>query len=804
MAESINVGAIQADLQVDSGNVVRGLSQGREALKAFSKELDTLKSAFESGGIAFDQYATRTNVIRQTVTELKTAMAAAYQEVGRLGDAFDVMNQKADAQNFEKSTKAQIAGLDKVIAKADALSAKWVDDAEKNAAKTEAESRKAIQAQIADLDKVIAKADAKAVKFGEIDDRIAAKAEEASRKATQAQIADLDKVIAKADHLAAKWSDAAEKQKAAAQVQDVKISNKVYQDDIQFQIERLKALEEQAKYDAAMMASIGTASADSATKGRAAYGGFGMAMMQFGYILDDVQYGFRAIANNMGPFAASIAGGFGASAAHANMFAGGVQIASSAVYMLYNHWDQLEHAMGRPTLKTASQEMEELAKKTEKTADETDRLNKLRDIDATAKHREESKPDLVEKSEKEADKAIAEAGGGKAVELGIKQALDAEGFGKLTENEERAAKNKANTPGMALKRLGETIAGGAPSDIHKRQEAEELAKARENKINDEVNRLMGDKSVEGRSKLKALTKNHPEFFKPGFAKDLDAAEPAAVKAKELEKAKEKMDRAEYETDRDARKAYDRDEKNRRTRDDASEKASRKQNIDVARSIFPGFDKDVEDMAGGAVSGRKSKASVIEDMTAKLAAGRFGNFMHEEDAREAAKDTVGKKFDEFTNDPDKLKTHKDKVKRDLAHRAEEAIPDLKEQVVGLTAQAAQAQAGTGAVKSVIAKALRDKGFSAEDADEAAGDAAKSGKHDLGKKLTRDLLHGREHPNKQHMMSEIYNANDITSRGQAAIGGNADDLKQQTGYQKTMVDYLKEISDKQPKGVLVSVT
>lgn len=62
-----------------------------------------------------------------------------------------------------------------------------------------------------------------------------------------------------------------------------------------------------------------------------------MGLLQLGQAIDDVQYGFRAIVNNI----PMIAMGFGAGAG----IAGAVSIAAVAVNQLINHWDELKASM---------------------------------------------------------------------------------------------------------------------------------------------------------------------------------------------------------------------------------------------------------------------------------------------------------------------------------------------------------------------------------------------------------------------------------------------------------------------------
>ncbi|WP_406698558.1 hypothetical protein V5E97_06710 [Singulisphaera sp. Ch08] len=99
-------------------------------------------------------------------------------------------------------------------------------------------------------------------------------------------------------------------------------------------------------------------------------GRMGQALMQLGYIADDVQYGFSGIVNNIGPLAYGLGATGGVAAA--------AQLAAVGIYQLYTHWDQFMELIGQGTVKTEAEEMEALAKATSRTADEQERLNKYK------------------------------------------------------------------------------------------------------------------------------------------------------------------------------------------------------------------------------------------------------------------------------------------------------------------------------------------------------------------------------------------------------------------------------------------
>jgi hypothetical protein len=91
-------------------------------------------------------------------------------------------------------------------------------------------------------------------------------------------------------------------------------------------------------------------------------------MSSAGYAVDDLQYGFKGISNNIQPILQTIPALAG--------LAGPISAAAILVYQLYEHWDQLMKAFGMGATKTQAEEMEDLGKKTHKTADETEKLAK--------------------------------------------------------------------------------------------------------------------------------------------------------------------------------------------------------------------------------------------------------------------------------------------------------------------------------------------------------------------------------------------------------------------------------------------
>jgi len=73
-------------------------------------------------------------------------------------------------------------------------------------------------------------------------------------------------------------------------------------------------------------------------QGASGAGRMGMALMQLGYITDDLQYGFSSIVNNIGPLILNLSGNAGLAAA--------AQMAAVAANLLYQRWDEVKEAFG--------------------------------------------------------------------------------------------------------------------------------------------------------------------------------------------------------------------------------------------------------------------------------------------------------------------------------------------------------------------------------------------------------------------------------------------------------------------------
>ncbi len=138
------------------------------------------------------------------------------------------------------------------------------------------------------------------------------------------------------------------------------------------------------------------------------------ALYQVGAAVDDLQYGFRGILNNI----PQIAIAFG----HAGL-AGAIAIAVTAVYQLATHYNDLMNLMGMGTIQTEAEAMKELAKQTHLTAMEQERLNRAKLQEKTVAEIREARSPVEEKSSKEIKEAIFAQG-----EKHIQEALGKSGI----------------------------------------------------------------------------------------------------------------------------------------------------------------------------------------------------------------------------------------------------------------------------------------------------------------------------------------------------------------------------------------
>jgi hypothetical protein len=94
---AIDIGGIKADLEINSGNVERGLAAGRKALEVFANELNVLGKQLDAGAIGLMDYTARMMELSRTQSDLATQMRVAYSAAKIGAGGLDIFNKSADA-----------------------------------------------------------------------------------------------------------------------------------------------------------------------------------------------------------------------------------------------------------------------------------------------------------------------------------------------------------------------------------------------------------------------------------------------------------------------------------------------------------------------------------------------------------------------------------------------------------------------------------------------------------------------------------------------------------------------------------
>jgi hypothetical protein len=232
-------------------------------------------------------------------------------------------------------------------------------------------------------------------------------------------------------------------------------------------------------------------------------------LMQLGYAVDDLQYGFSAIVNNIGPVVAGLGLGAGV--------AGALQIAGVAANQLYRHWDQVVNVFQSQFSGVPLSQLEKLRVKAEETADAFKKVI-------------ESKSRLNQESQEASEKVISE-GPAPAILKGIVESLGSTGLGaQKTELEERSLKYIAR---------GEEWKHDNPAQQKMFLQVKKGVDERIRKSNEETaKQLMVDLAKGGkegeaaRATLGDLAKQRPGAFPQGFEEKLKELSPEAIRARE--------------------------------------------------------------------------------------------------------------------------------------------------------------------------------------------------------------------------------------------------------------------------------
>jgi hypothetical protein len=262
------------------------------------------------------------------------------------------------------------------------------------------------------------------------------------------------------------------------------------------------------------------------------------ALYQLGSALDDLQYGFRGVLNNL-PMIALAMGKPG--------LAGGIAIAATATYQLFQHYDELLKAFGLNKVKSEAEQMKQLAENTARTATEQERLNRARQQQGTVEAQQGQLSKEEEESARRIHEAIGEAGGSAR----IKEALGKSGLAKPDEAERLRLEHEIENL-EDYRKLAKAVGGlgGAAAEFtidqqlkKKRDELQSLQRRAEETYLADVENSRGGR----REQLAEFAAKHPEMFGAGktleerrkrgnqFAAELVTGGPENARAREEEK-----------------------------------------------------------------------------------------------------------------------------------------------------------------------------------------------------------------------------------------------------------------------------
>jgi hypothetical protein len=456
----------------------------------------------------------------------------------------------------------------------------------------------------------------------------------------------------------------------------------------------------------------------------------GMGLMQLGYIVDDIQYGFKGVVNNIGPLALALSKGNLALAAAA-------QIMAVAIYQLYTHWNDLMSSMGMGKILTEAEEMEKLAKATHRTAEETAKLNKY-------KKDQQEQQNIMERMNKEqretqgaTQEIYAEEGGPAMIEA--LAAIDRQNGGTGLTQEEKdkldpeKVKRKQATASTKDPFSGANPFAASPEISDKavqdeiNRNKEKVTEALVQRSIDKARKLMSNAEVDP-DKLRELidrVEQQPASFSPGLAKKLRAQLPEErKKAKDLTEqgkaTEEEMDRRE-KLEKQAEAEHER----KKREDERIEREA-----EAHRNKVEADKKHAEMLA------KQKKAENL-------------------------------------------------------NRARETLPGADDAAERMVASAAMKGQSMANVQREIAVALQNTGkFNARESVEAAGEMTKDAERKVKEKMAQEMLNPDQEKDSHQQKSQQFEASSLAAQVQAGVGGT--EQKKQTSYLEQAVKHLANIA------------
>lgn len=354
----------------------------------------------------------------------------------------------------------------------------------------------------------------------------------------------------------------------------------------------------------------------------------GQLLMQAGYAADDLQYGFKGIANNIQPILQSIPG-LGAMAPF-------LSIAAIAAYQLWEHSAQIADVFGLGRTKTQAEEMEELGKKTEKTAAETAKLLKYEELRAAVKAQSEGKTAAQTKLAKGVREAIQEGPYGE-----IARGVDTH-FGKeiqaQAELDPAFLQAQADLKAAKLKAPFDKQHGAA--DLKEAQEAYDALRG------EARGKFLGGAETDpARARaLERAARAHPGDFGPGAREFADTMKEAQKTPKEIREKKEAAEDAAAEEH-----FREQQEENARKQQEWSDKATAEADDEAIKAEDSGRanDKFIKQNRAG----RDAKLAEQDDLAIKAEDDARANdkFLKKNRIEQGEKATRGTALDERAGD-----------------------------------------------------------------------------------------------------------------------------------------------------------
>ena len=566
--------------------------------------------------------------------------------------------------------------------------------------------------------------------------------------------------------------------------------------------QKFKALYDQlGRGDAATMAAAGKLSdlQKQLDKAGGSSKQTGQTLTQLGYVVDDLQAGFRGVANNIQPLLGSIPALAGLAAP--------VAIASIAVYQLYEHWDKLAGLFGQGKLKTQAEEMDELAKKTGKTADELARLLQLQERQAAAKAQAEGKTP--------AQQAQAQGVRAAVVSAPYEQARDAVGklhgdaFRKAAPQELAEEKEAAQWDVNHYQAARETLNKITPGHGDKMlASAIDRLKAADKAIGDDFNQRVTDYLADlerDPARLKefiAQAKKNPAILGPNADRTLKALEEAAKTPEQREQDKDDADAEKEVMDRNSETAefFEKKRVEDRDEEEAAEKGywAREEEINSKRAQWEDHNRQADEgrAAGQLDDGPLAKLAAIgklddgpilqalrnlgysEEEAVRLLAGVGAKLRERGD--QVAKDRAG--HDGVNVDEARRRIQQDQVREDIAR-----ITEIADAGAAKVAAVVKAGGDPGAAQNQLFQALRGKFGDAQ----ARIIAQAAGQ--------RGMVDAEWERRKAIRPSQVIDTAGLADSIQAGVGGDQDTARQQLDELRKANDNLQKIIN-QPRNAV----